>query len=400
VPIADLRQDPQNARSHDRRNLDAIKESLVKFGQVLPVVVRDGQLVGGNATTQAALELGWTHLDATPADHLSAEEAVALAIALNRTAELASWDAGVLVDALAGLPTLEGTGFTAEELADLEAALGQGGPGAGLTDPDEVPEPPVEPVTRPGDLWLLGPHRLLCGDARDAEAVERLLAGERPGMLLMDPPYGINLDTDFSTIKGSLRSIGRAQGTQGNTYAPVIGDDEDYDPQPILMLFEDVAEQFWWGADYYADRIPDRAEGSWLVWDKRKESQAEAIGSEFELCWSRQRHKRRMLRHEWFGFLSSESAQEARHRVHPTQKPTALYADILGQWGKPGSLVLDLYAGSGTLAIACHQVGSRAALMELDPGYVDVACRRWQEHTGEKPILEATGEPHDFTSAP
>jgi ParB-like nuclease domain len=123
VAIADLRQDPRNARQHDRRNIDAIKESLATFGQVLPVVVRAGQIVGGNATTTAAQELGWTHLDATPADHLSEQEAVALAIALNRTAELASWDASVLIDALQGLPALEGTGFTAEELAGLEAAL-------------------------------------------------------------------------------------------------------------------------------------------------------------------------------------------------------------------------------------------------------------------------------------
>jgi len=219
----------------------------------------------------------------------------------------------------------------------------------------------------------------------------------------MDPPYGMRLDTDFSTIKGSLRSTDRAQGTQGNKYAPVIGDHDDYDPQQILGLYSDVPEQFWWGADYYAERIPHRTDGSWLVWDKRKESQAEAIGSEFELCWSRAKHKRRMLRHEWFGFLSSESAAEARNRVHPTQKPVILFADILTQWGKPGGMVLDTYAGSGTTVLACHNLGMTAAVMERSEAYADVICERFERFTGIKPervLPDGTTEPVTFQDQP
>ena len=109
---------------------------------------------------------------------------------------------------------------------------------------------------------------------------------------------------------------------------------------------------FLFGADYYAELLPNKNDGSWLVWDKRKESQADAIGSEFELCWSKQKHKRRILRHDWFGFLSSENTYDARHRVHPTQKPITLFVDIINQWGKSAKVIVDIYGGSGSTLIA------------------------------------------------
>lgn len=392
-PIGEFRLLDGNPR---RGDVASVKRSLKRFGQRKPIVVRDdGTVEAGNTTLKAALELGWAEIAAVGVDD---DEATAKAFALadNRTSELGTFDVGALramaVEVDAADPEL--LLAASYDLADLLGVR------PGKTDPDAVPEPPAEPTTKLGDLWQLGPHRLLCGDAADVTAHDRLRAGERPSLLLMDPPYGMRLDTDFSTIKGSLRAGKTTRGpapTQGNRYEHVIGDHDDYDPQQVIGLYLDVAEQFWWGADYYAERIPDRIDGSWLAWDKRKESQAEAIGSEFELCWSRQKHKRRMLRHEWFGFLSSESAAEARHRVHPTQKPVALYVDILAQWGKPGGLVLDAYAGSGTTVIACHQARMQAVVMELSPAYCDVICRRYQEHTGTKPVHQATSEPHDFT---
>lgn len=383
VPLAALSRFPGNAR---RGDVNAIRESVRRFGQYRALVVRDTGdalvILAGNHTRDALDAEGHA---AARCEVLTCtdDEARRIALADNRLAELGGYDDADLAALLAALDgDYDGTGWTQ---ADYDALLGE--EPESRTDPDDVPEPPAEPVTRPGDLWLLGPHRLLCGDAADIGAHDLLLAGDRPAMLMMDPPYGMRLDTDFSTIKGSMRSIGRSQGTRGNRYEHVIGDHDDYDPQQVIGLYEDVPEQFWWGADYYAERIPDRTDGSWLVWDKRKESQADAIGSEFELCWSRQKHKRRMLRHEWFGFLSSESAAEARNRVHPTQKPVALYADILTQWGKSGGLVLDTYAGSGTTVIACHKAGILAAVMELSPAYCDVICQRYQDHTGTKPVL-------------
>ena len=241
--------------------------------------------------------------------------------------------------------------------------------------PEDVPV-----ISKLGDLWELNGHRVLCGDSTDAEQVERLMAGRKADMIFTDPPYGMNLDTDFSTIKGSLKSMGRKRGTQGKKYSRIKGDGEDFSPmliEAIFLSFDYCREIFLWGADYYSNFIPNRETGSWLVWDKRKESQAEAIGSEFELCWSRKRHKRRVLRHDWFGFLSSKNTDEARTRVHPTQKPTSLIIDIIDQFGKKADLIADPFLGSGSTLIACEKTDRICYGMEIEPHYVDVTVRRW-----------------------
>ena len=121
-----------------------------------------------------------------------------------------------------------------------------------------------------------------------------------------------------------------------------------------------------------------------IVWDKRKESQADAIGSEFELIWSKAKHKRRMLRHDWFGFLSSQNSKDAQHRVHPTQKPVTLLVDIIDQWGKECNVIVDLYGGSGSTLIACEQLNRVCYMCELDPKYCDVIVKRWENFTGNK----------------
>ena len=144
---------------------------------------------------------------------------------------------------------------------------------------------------------------------------------------------------------------------------------------------------FLFGADYYAELLPGKNNGSWLVWDKRKPSQADAIGSEFELCWSKRKHKRRILRHDWFGFLSSENQDDARNRVHPTQKPITLLTDIIKQWGGKCSNIIDLFGGSGSTLIACEQLDRTCYMMELDPKYCDVIIKRWEKFTGEKAVL-------------
>ena len=150
------------------------------------------------------------------------------------------------------------------------------------------------------------------------------------------------------------------------------------------MENSNAKEIFLFGADYFAELLPDKNKGSWLVWDKRKESQSDAIGSEFELIWSREKHKRRVLRFDWFGFLSSTAPEEARNRVHPTQKPTSLLREIIQQWGHKSEMIADLYGGSGSTLIACEQLNRRCRMMELDPHYCDVIINRWEPLTGKK----------------
>lgn len=203
-------------------------------------------------------------------------------------------------------------------------------------------------------------------------------------------PIVIDKNTDFSSCLGSLGSLGRKSNTRGNKYDKVIGDNDDFKPELITTFFDNFnycKEIFLFGADYFAELLPNKNDGSWLVWDKRKESQADAIGSEFELIWSKTKHKRRMLRHDWFGFLSSQNAKDAQNRVHPTQKPVSLLVDIVEQWGKDCNNVVDLYGGSGSTLIACEQLNRKCYMMELDEHYCDVIINRWESFTGKKAEL-------------
>jgi DNA modification methylase len=263
---------------------------------------------------------------------------------------------------------------------------------------DETPEVPVVPTVQPGDVWVLGRHRIACIDSSDPEALFTLLAeSRRVDAIVTDPPYGMSLDTDWSDIQSRGLaldpgvSLKRSNPTTGNKYDRVIGDDESFDASWLFERFS-VEEVFLFGADYYVESLPNFGHGgAWMVWDKRKESQSEAIGSEFELIWSKSKHKRRVLRHDWFGFLSSENAAEAQDRVHPTQKPTSLMRDIIEQWVDEGAVVLDPYAGSGTTLIACEQTGRVCMASEIDPKYCDVIIQRWQDLTNEDAVRAGDG---------
>lgn len=387
VNINSLTPDPANARKHDGKNLQAIAHSLEKFGQRKPICVTpDSIVVAGNGTLEAAKSLGWTEIAIarTPVGW-TWDQIKAFALADNRTAELAEWDDKILADQLL---ELDANGWELEELGfeNLE-------PPAGQDDDDEPLSFDDAPTrTKLGDLWQVGNHRILCGDSTDKPTIEKLLKNAKVNFLLTDPPYGMFLDTDWSDIKGSLKSAGAKSNTSGKKYDKVIGDHDDFTNaliETIFTNFDYVKEMFIFGADYFAELIPEKNNGSWLVWDKRKPSQEDAIGAEFELIWSKSKHKRRVLRHDWFGFLSSSNPLEARNRVHPTQKPTSILVDILQQWGKPDDLVLDLYGGSGSTFIACEKLKRKCYGIELDPKYVDVIISRLEKETGlEAQLLE------------
>lgn len=383
-PIDRPKDYPKNARKWSARAIETVAASIKAYGWRQPVVVDSEEVIAiGHLRRAAGKWAGLTECPVHVASDLTPEQIRGLRLADNRTSEESAWDLDLLRVEMGELKVagfdLSLTGFTTREVDGFTLAANPA--------EDEVPPVPDNPVTRTGDLWLLGPHRVLCGDALGCTLFESI----RSAVLLTDPPYGIALDTDFSTIKGSLRSIGRANGTRGNKYERVVGDDQPYDPVPVMGIFAAVKEQFWFGADYYAERLAAKNAGSWLVWDKRKESQAEAIGSEFELIWSRQRHKRRMLRHDWFGFLSSGDAAEARAREHPTQKPTSLLRDIITQWGGTAGVIADPYLGSGSTLVAAEVLQRACYGVEIQPCYVDVTVTRWQNLTGKQATLEGDG---------
>ena len=366
VPIASVRKDEKNARQHSKKNLDAIKASLAEFGQQKPIVVdKDGKVLAGNGTLDAALALGWTEIEVKRSD-LAGARAKAYAVADNRTAELAVWDDAMLAEALAEIETDEDldsicTGFTE---AEIERAINKG-TGAGAVDEDEAPEPPAETVTKPGDLWILGDHRLLCGDSTKAEDVARVMAGEKADLLLSDPPYGMNLDTDFSKMPRG-----------DNTYSPVVGDDKPFEASVILELFPSPKMALWGGGWFYHSLPPG---GSWVIWDKQPQHTVAGPQNHFEECWIYPHKKRVIIRYLWTGYTAKEKDEE---RYHPTQKPLGVITELakfLGEWG----LCVDPFLGSGTTLIAAEQLGRRCMGLEIEPRYVDVCVKRWENLTGK-----------------
>jgi len=359
IALADLSLDPSNVRKHSRRNLDAIKASLRKFGQQKPIVVdAKGIVLAGNGTLTAAKELGWTEIQIVRTE-LAGVEATAFAIADNRTAELAEWDEDGLANVLQSLKVedadlLAATGYDAAEVDKMSKAE--------VTE-DEVPEPPDEPITKAGDLWILGEHRVLCGDSTKAEDAGRLMAGEKADLLLTDPPYGINADR---------------QHFEGHGW--VLREKTEWDKnRPSREAFEQArvmtSEQIVWGGNYFTDYLPPSM--GWLVWDK---GQRDFSLADCELAWRSERKAARV-----FTYARAKSNREERH--HPTQKPVGLMAWCVEQ-SNDAKTIYDPFLGSGTTLIAAEQLGRKCYGMEISSAYCDVIVQRWENLTGKKAVLD------------
>jgi DNA modification methylase len=382
----------RNARTHSDEQVGQIAASIKEWGWTTPVLVDEqGSIIAGHGRTLAAQRLKMTEVPVMVAKGWSDAKKRAYVLADNKLAMNAGWDNEMLALELGEIGDLgfdlDLTGFTADEIAALmpeEIEPGQ-------TDEDAVPEVPEQPVTVLGDVWVLGKHRLMCGDSTSIDAVDKLMDGQKADMVFTDPPYGMHLDADYSDMSSKFKG---SKG--GNKYANVIGDHNDFSPdliQTVFANFEYCKEIFLWGADYYSDLLPNRNDGSWIVWDKRGDDSADKMfGSTFELCWSRNRHKRDMARIKWAGIFGMEKKHDKK-RVHPTQKPSALIEWFFDKWGSKGDTVADLYGGSGSTLIACEKTNRQARLMELDTKYCDVIIKRWQNFTGKIAVHAETGKP-------
>lgn len=279
------------------------------------------------------------------------------------------------------VPTL---GFGDDELAELLAQPEPDRLGGG--DPDELPED-VPAVTKPGDVWLLGEHRLMCGDAFDREAVRSALGGADRYHLITDPPYGMGLDTG--------RYGDAAHPSAFAAEGQVDWDQVPFDVVALLALHAGRLSAALWGANYFHDRVPL---GTWWVWDKRTSEAADALqGVPFELLWIEGKRAHEIIRHNWAGITARErTGLDKGVRYHPTQKPVEVMARVVEYLSEPSDVVLDPFIGSGTTLLAAHRESRICYGMEVNPSYCDVVAKRWQTLTGERPILEATGEAHDF----
>lgn len=386
---SDLIEAEYNPRKLTKEAEKHLIDSLKRFGLVDPVLInvnpeRKNIIIGGHQRVKIATKIGIKEIPCVELD-LTLEKEKELNIRLNKNT--GAFDEDLLQEYFEKEHLIE-FGFDASEIEffNIEEIENEG-----LTDPDEVPEAPKDPITQPGDLYILGNHRLLCGDSTNPQHVERLMDGKKADMVFTDPPYGMHLDADYSSAKGDPEMNRRKSLGGGNKYKQVIGDHDDFTPElinTVFACFPDCQEVFLWGADYYAELLPSKNDGSWVAWDKRlEESTDKMYGSCFELCWSKSKHKRDIARIKWAGVFGVEQEHD-KCRSHPTQKPTALAEWFFDRWGQGKTVIADLYGGSGTTLIACEKTNRHARLMELDPIYCDVIVKRWEDFTGKKAELQ------------
>lgn len=391
VLTAELIPYARNSRTHSDEQVAQIAGSIKEFGFTNPILVdEENGIIAGHGRLRAASILKLSEVPTICLTGLTKAQKKAYVIADNKLALNAGWDTKLLSIELKDLETLDFDlsllGFDGSE---LEALLNpEVDPTEGLTDADAVPEN-FETRCKPGDLWKLGEHRLLCGDSTNVQHIERLMGGEKADMVFTDPPYGMSLDTDYRTANGPGGYRGKDMNrSQGLKHSRIAGDHDDFSPELIATIFacfSDCPEIFIFGADYFAEHIPDRKHGSWIVWDKVTKADGEQSGverfhgSNFELCWSKAKHKRDLARIMHKGFTSIENER----RVHPTQKPVALTEWFIERWGKKTKNLVDLFLGSGSTLIACEKTKRRCYGMELDPKYCDVILTRWEQFTGK-----------------
>ena len=380
-----------NSRTHDNNQVKQIASSIKEFGFTNPILIDgDNGVIAGHGRLLAADLLGMDEVPTITLKGLTEAQRKAYVIADNQLALNAGWDLNSLkveLDRLAELDfDIDLLGFDDDFLSSL---LDE--PTEGLTDEDAVPDAPENPVTVIGDVWILGNHRLMCGDSTSIDAVDKLMDGNKADVVFTDPPYGMFLDADYSDMSSKFKG---SEG--GNKYDNVIGDHEDFDPLLIETIFTNFSyckEIFLWGADYYSENLVNKNSGSWVVWDKRGDESADKMfGSTFELCWSKARHKRMLARVKWAGIFGMEKEHDKK-RKHPTQKPVALVDWFFDYYSlNKLSNIVDLYGGAGATLLSAEKNNKNCMMMELDPKYCDVIIKRWEEFTGKEAVLESNGK--------
>jgi len=380
--IEDLIPYVKNSRTHSEDQIAQIAASIKEFGWTNPILIDgDNGIIAGHGRVMAARKLKFKEVPTIELTDLTETQKKAYIIADNRLALNAGWDNEMLTielnDLLADGFALDILGFDPKELAALlEPEVVEG-----LTDEDAVPEVPEEPKTKLGDIYLLGNHRLMCGDSTMTNDVEKLVDNAKIDLCYTDPPYGINEKGDRSK-RGGL--------TQGNKLQDFKDDTIDYavEAYQIVEGVLQIPRQVWWGANYYCHALPQS--NNWFVWDKRVEEKQKDTQSDCELAWVKSKWSSvRIFRHLWKGLI--KGSEHGQKRVHPTQKPVAL-AEWSFDYFKEVKSVLDLFGGSGSTLIACEKTKRACYIMEFEPHYCDVIVKRWEDFTGKKAMLVNANE--------
>lgn len=408
-----LRPYPGNARTHSRKQLKLIADSIKRFGFANPILVTgDFEVVAGHGRLEAAKSLGLAQVPVVALSSLSEADKKALIIADNRIAELAGWDRDILAIEYQGLhdlqfDDLEITGFSLGEIDTILDEASEKNP----VEPgpeDHIPLVVAAPVSRTGDLWVLGPHRLLCGDARRGTDYARLLDGETADLVLTDPPFNVRVDGHVSGL-GKVRheefAMASGEMSEGEFTAflsTFLGHAKAYSRDgAILFVFMDWRHLFELTC---AGREQGLTNKNLIVWAKDNAGMGSFYRSRHELVFVfktgeaahtntfelGQHGRYRTNVWEYAGVNTFRTGRLDELAMHPTVKPVAMLADAIRDVTKRGALVLDPFAGSGSTLIAADKTGRHARCIEYEPRYCDVIVRRWQAYSGQAALFEGT----------
>lgn len=405
LAVEDLVPYIRNSRTHSDAQVLQIAASIKEFGFTNPVLIdKDGGIIAGHGRVMAARKLKLDEVPCIRLSHLTETQARALVIADNKLALNAGWDDNMLALELAELGDLgfdlELTGFTDDEIKALMPVEVT----EGLTDPDEAPPVPENPVTRFGDVWVMGNHRLLCGDSTSVDAIDKLLAGQLADLVVTDPPYGVS----YADKNRSLNMVAPARRIQ----TPIKNDHlqgnelKDF----FLAAFSSMFVAMKPGAPFYVF-APQGGEQMMMMMMMMQEA---CLPVRHELIWVKNNHVlgradyhykhepvlygwKDGAGHPWYGERNKFSIwnvdKPMQSKLHPTMKPVELVEIPIQNSSKGHDVVLDLFGGSGSTLIACEKTARDCRMMELSPHYCDVIVKRWQDFTGKIATHAETGQP-------
>lgn len=379
--LAKLTPYARNARTHSPAQVDQIAASMREWGWTNPILVDEtGQIIAGHGRLAAAQKLGLADAPVMVASGWTEAQKRAYVLADNKLALNSGWDDAMLALEINDLQEMDFdlnlTGFTADEIAALTPVQMEDG----LTDEDEVPEPPVNPITVVGDVWTLEKHRLMCGDSTSVDAVEKLMDGQKADMVFTDPPYGVDYkginNDDRSGLDGLLRGAFSSYLATSKSGAAIYVFHSD----KCADIFHSVFREFF----HFS---------SMVIWAKNSLTLSRTdYQSQHEPClygWMKNGT------HTFYGDRKQVSVwrfEKERVEGHTTPKPVALIERALSNSSKGEDIVSDFFGGSGSTMIACEKNARVARLMELDPRYCDVIIKRWQDFTGKQAVHAETGK--------
>ena len=375
VSIDSLFPYENNAKIHTDEQIDEIANSIKEFGMIDPIGVwKNNEIIEGHGRLLACKKLGIKEVPIIRLDELTDEQRKAYALAHNKLTMNTDFDFSILNEELASLEDIDMSlfGFEKMEIEEPKPII------------EDNPPEEAEPRTKLGDLWQLGDHRLICGDSTDVAVIDRLMDGVKAKLLLTDPPYGIDVVKSNKVVGDkAFGKVGGGNIVKSKTYSAIIGDDTtDTARANYDVALTCTENQIIFGGNYFTDFLPPSR--CWIVWDKQNTGNF----ADAELAWTSFDKGVRLYHFLWNGLCREGSREvEGKTRVHPTQKPVGMLADILKDFSEENDSILDCFGGSGSTLIACEQLNRKCYMCELDPHYCDVIIERWENFTEKKAVL-------------